>query len=58
MNSAVEFFKFVNFSALITVIKFKLLIIFNFWDARLKRWVIFILKVFDESLMVFLSDVI
>ena len=48
-----------NFSALITVIDFKLLIIiFNFWDARLKRWVIFILKVFDESLMVFLSDVI
>ena len=48
-----------NFSALITVIKFKLLIIiFNFWDARLKRWVIFILKVFDESLMVSVADVI
>ena len=52
-------FKIVNFSALITVIKFNLLIIiFDFWGARLKRWVIFILKVFDESLMVFLSDVI
>ena len=48
-----------NFSALITVINFNLLIIiFDFWGARLKRWVIFILKVFDESLMVFVADVI
>ena len=59
MNSAVKFYKFVNFSALITVINFNLLIIiFDFWGARLKRWVIFILKVFDESLMVSVADVI
>ena len=59
MNSAVKFFKFVNFLALITVINFNLLIIiFDFWGARLKRWVIFILKAFDESLMVSVADVI
>ena len=59
MNSAVRFFKFVNFSALITVINFNLLIIiFGFWGARLERWVIFILKAFDESLMVSVADVI
>ena len=59
MNFTVKFYKFVNFSALITVIIFNLLIIiFDFWGARLKRWVIFILKVFDESLMVSVADVI
>ena len=59
MNFTVKFYKFVNFSALITVINFNLLIIiFDFWGARLKRWVIFILKVFDESLMVSVADVI
>ena len=59
MNFTVKFYKFVNFSALITVINFNLLIIiFGFWGARLKRWVIFILKVFDESLMVSVADVI
>ena len=48
-----------NFSEIITVIKFNLLIIiFDFWGARLKRWVIFILKIFDESLMVSVADVI
>ena len=59
MNFTVKFYKFVNFSALITVINFNLLIIiFDFWGARLKRWVIFILKAFDESLMVSVADVI
>ena len=59
MNSAVKFYKFVNFSALITLITFNLLIIiFDYWGARLKRWVIFILKAFDESLMVSVADVI
>ena len=48
-----------SFSALITVINFNLLVInFDFWGARLKRWVIFILKAFDESLMVSVADVI
>ena len=59
MNFTVKFYKFVNFSALITVININLLIIiFDFWGARLKRWVIFILKAFDESLMVSVADVI
>ena len=59
MNFTVKFYKFVNFSALITVINFNLLIIiFDYWGARLKRWVIFILKAFDESLMVSVADVI
>ena len=48
-----------NFSALITVINFKLLMIILISGMQdLKGWVIFILKVFDESLMVFLSDVV
>ena len=52
-------FKIVNFSASIMVINFNLLIIiFDYWGARLKRWVIFILKAFDESLMVSVADVI
>ena len=59
MNFTVKFYKFVNFSALITVITFKLLMIILISGMQdLKGWVIFILKVFDESLMVFLSDVI
>ena len=54
-----SFSKIVSFSALITVINFNLLVLnFDFWGARLKRWVIFILKAFDESLMVSVADVI